>query len=158
MKAKITLENGKEFEVTLSVEDVQQLETKKEEWPTDGDRYYYADNNNTIGYVPWCYDEVDEYNKLTNNCFRTKEEAEKHLNRIRNKWAIAKRIKELNSKANLVHDSRVQFCFNGREIVKESTHWDRSPKELQMNGLDIAAKILAEFGEETIKDVWFNLS
>jgi hypothetical protein len=159
MKATIKLENGKEFEVTLSVDDVQQLEPKKEEWPQQEDIYFHINLYGVVAAVKWDDDSIDEYQKLTNNCFRTEEEAEKNLTRIKNKWAIARRIKELNGEEWVSRCNWFEFYLrDGIDLSYVQDHDSQTVKEFRMKDGGTPERIISEFGEETIKDALFNLS
>lgn len=50
-------------------------EVKEEEWPREGDTYWYISTNGEVDYIKWQNNASHKEYKEFNNCFRTREEA-----------------------------------------------------------------------------------
>lgn len=69
-------------------------EVEKDEWPKEGEGFYYFRSGGGVEYGVVYTDKVDADLKSMGNCFRSKEEAEKAVARIKATERIRKIIKE----------------------------------------------------------------
>lgn len=72
---------------TSSIEDKNNFKSKlqekvKEQWPKEGDGYYFISDMGEVDFCDWVNDEFDKFRLKTNNVFRTESEAEARLKEV----------------------------------------------------------------------------
>lgn len=96
MKAKLTLEDGTEFNVTVDESELRKTETGKRWRPKYNDNYFLVDGRGQVRNSTWEDDELDEWRYPQRNVFRTKKEAEQHLAVLKARAAILDHADEVN--------------------------------------------------------------
>lgn len=61
----------------------EQKEEVKEEWPSEGSKYWFINDNGTVNWVTWGNDEFDLQRKGTLGIYRTEAEALATLEKIK---------------------------------------------------------------------------
>lgn len=95
MKAKLTLEDGTEFTVTVGESEFKK-ETSKRWKPTYNDDYFLVDSRGQVENSHWADDKLDKWRYSQRNVFRTYEEAEQHLAVLKARAAILDHADEVN--------------------------------------------------------------
>ena len=77
--------------------EIKRLENG-ERWRSNGlDRYYFITTTGEIEQCNECYDMVDNYRYKTRNYFKTREEAQKHLDNLNTYYELMDLAEELNN-------------------------------------------------------------
>lgn len=96
MKAKLILEDGTEFNVTVDESELSNTETGKRWRPKYNDDYFAVDGRGQVKNDYWGDDEIDKWRYSQRNVFRTKKEAEQHLAVLKARAAILDHADEVN--------------------------------------------------------------
>lgn len=95
MEAKLTLEDGTEFNVTVDESELKK-ETSRRWRPKYKGDYFFVDGRGQVYNTTWDDDELDEWRYSERNLFKTEEEAEKHLAYLKARAAILDHADEVN--------------------------------------------------------------
>lgn len=95
MKAKLTLEDGTEFNVTVDESELKK-ETSKRWKPEKNEKFWLVDISGRINWYYYTEHDVDEWSYSQRNMFRTKKEANQHLAYLKARAAILDHADEVN--------------------------------------------------------------
>lgn len=134
-----------------------------ERWRSNGlDRYYFITTTEEIEQCNECYDMVDNYRYKTRNYFKTREEAQKHLDNINTYYELMNLAEELNNEKKIDWNNYEQekYClFYDYEDKIVWQAWNRFSKEvgqiycLDENFLD---KAIERIGKERLEKLFKN--
>ena len=79
--------------------------------PENGDVYYFISANGTIYEVKWANDSYDQQRFSVHNCFKTKEEAQKEIDRRLTKAKLNEIANRLNDGQVIDWDSTIQCKY-----------------------------------------------
>lgn len=154
---------GIDFEAALA-DDWEIVEEKKKYWtPKEKEKYFYiedcmgvSDDRNVQAPIDYCRFNIG-------NCFKTKEEAEHILEKLKvihelQKFAYENNEKEIDwnnakqYKQFLIYDiEHKKVCIDYKTYVKSE------PFNIYFTSFDIARKAIKTIGEDRIKKYYFNV-
>ena len=107
-----------DLEIRRAYDELQ----KKEDWPKEGEEFFFVTSSNQQGYDKFTRAFYRNYEKMkeVGNCFRTKEEAEKEILRrecAKRKWDF---VPKMGDK---------YICMNNDEVIY-TYNWGRFPCEI----------------------------
>lgn len=138
------------------------IEHKNENWaPKKGERYYYIDLD---GEAESCdFDEtnpIDSYLYYTNNCFKTKEEAEFRARQIEVYNELKNFADGNNDEINWEDGSEKYFMYymHGFDILHiDSTRAVAYPGQIYFSSKELVERAIVTIGEEKIKKYLFGV-
>lgn len=151
MKAKLILEDGTEFNVTVDESELSNTETGKR-WRTKyNDDYFFVDGRGQVWNNTWGNDELDKWRYSQRNVFRTRKEAEQHLAVLKARAAILDHADEVNEgwEPDWSEEHRQKYFVIYDWINMELT--TTSARSIQ--GVDLAVYKSKEAAEDAISKV-----
>ena len=126
MKLKEFSEQYPDVEITEEQEEQikKYLNIKKnKKWkPNHNDDYFYIHSQSIIGCTIFLKNnEVDKYRLLTNNCFKTREEAEFRLEQIKVYYELKNFADEHNDKIDW-NDEKIKYCICNKYTDETASH------------------------------------
>lgn len=135
-------------------------ESKK--WkPKEGEKYFYLDSSGTIDYDTYIKVDVDIYRVFTNNCFKTKEEAEYRLEQIKVYNELKNFADENNEEIDWENTNKLKYfirldrCTN--LLVCDSYFSTQYIGQIYFSSKELAQRALVKVGAERIKKYLFGV-
>ncbi|MBR6515852.1 MAG: hypothetical protein IKT40_03235 [Bacilli bacterium] len=164
MKLKELLKNVEDVELTeeqeKQIKDFLEIKNSKKWRPEENEEYYFVTQGGSIQQVDCNESNGDEFRILTNNCFKTKEEAKFRL----------EQIKVYNELKNFADENNDGICWTsfGEQIkyymlydyvddkIKIST-WTymRDIGQIYFSSKELAIQAIEKVGEDRIKKYLF---
>lgn len=148
-------------------EVVEETKSKVKVWkPKKGDKYYYIGNAGSIFNCDWREDNLDEARLNIGNCFKTEEEAQhiidklKVINELQN-FAIENRDEEISWDKDDEY-SHYKYCiyfdYRWESIrINFTTIAHDSPFNIYFTSKEIAQEAIKKIGEYRIKKYYFDI-
>lgn len=143
-------------------EDILQLpvvEEKEEKWkPKKGEYYWYVDLNGNVDDYSWNYDNADNFLYNTGNCFKTKEEAQKHLDNINTEIELRELAEELNDGEEInwhnANQGKNYFYYDYYDdcIYSDKESTEKNAKTIYCLDYNFREKAIEKIGEERLKN------
>lgn len=153
-------------DVELTEEQVKHikecLNIKDKKWkPELGQKYYYTDSFGDVEQSIFGNDSSDEYKILTNNMFKTKEEAKLHLEKLNVYYELKNFADENNEEMdwNDTNQSKCNLSYNYKckEIEIGCVFWCKYVGEIYFTSKEIAKQAIAKVGADKIKKYLFGV-
>ena len=152
------------FEDSLA-EDWEVVEDKKECWePKKDEKYYFIDAyQEGIGNDTNDGTDVDDFNFSIGNCFKTKEEAEHMLEKLKviheiQTFAFENNEKEIDWYDDNQYKYILKYDTNDDDIfVGAYTSFINNPFNIYFTSEEIALKAIETIGEDRIKKYYFDV-
>ena len=115
MKLKDFLEKHGEVEITKEQEEqiknFFKIKGSKRWKPNNGENYYYIDYDGDVDDYFFTGDSSDEFLYFTNNCFKTKEEAEFHLEKLKVYYELKNFADDNNEEMDWKNADQTRYTF-----------------------------------------------
>lgn len=142
---------------TMNALNLEVEKVREDHWkPKYKEEYYYIDTLKRICEGSWENDETDYYRYYTNNCFKIREEAKKHLENIKTEIKLRKLADELNNdekidwrnekqnKYYLYYNHQYEEIDFSWELIAEQSH------EIYCLDEDFKEKAIEKIGREKL--------
>lgn len=153
MKAKLILEDGTEFNVTVDESELSKTETGKRWRPKYNDDYFLVDGIGQVINNTWEDDEIDKWRYSQRNVFRTRKEAEQHLAVLKARAAILDHADEVNEGwvPDWSDDEDIKYCvYYDHSIRCLSTYdnvWSQEPVIVNYKSREAAQDAINKVGD-----------
>ena len=129
---------------------------KEEEFPKKGDDYYYITSNGEISKVSFIGIKIDLDSVSIGNCFKTKEEAEFELERLKVLTEI-KKFAEPEDKEWDGYNSHWSICYayDESKLKYNTTFYKRN--DIYFESIEMAHKCIDSIGEDRIKKYYLRV-
>lgn len=152
MKAKLTLEDGTEFNVTVDESELKK-ETSKRWKPGGYERYWTVNASGGVTWHTYTHHSVDKWRYSQRNVFRTKKEAEQHLAVLKARAAILDHADEVNEGwvPDWSDDEDIKYCvYYDHSIRCLSTYdnvWSQEPVIVNYKSREAAQDAINKVGD-----------
>lgn len=139
--------------ITMDVEEVK--ENIKLKFNND-EEYWYVNDLGRVNFTNWEDDNIDNYRYDTNNCFKTKEEAEQHLENIKTEIELRQLAEELNKGEKIdwndIFQSKYFLYYNFTEkgVYKDWDYTAKFSKQIYCLDKNFKDKAMEQIGEEKL--------
>lgn len=136
---------------------------KSKAWkPKNGELYYSCSWNGNVYSYCWSNDFFDEKNYLIGNVFKTKEEAENAVERLKIRAELQRFADEHNDKPIDWKDTnqkkwRICFDYNEGTLKYNFFYWIKDCFQIYFSSEEIAKAAVQSVGEERIKKYLFEV-
>lgn len=133
---------------------------KSKVWkPSVADIYWFATER--VLWTEWCDNSVDNFRFRTNNCFKTREEAEFYREKILvqaelERFALENNTEEINWNNYSQCKSFIRYEIDGTVSVLSSPYFPNSGT-VCFTSEDVANQVIKEIGEDRIKKYLFGI-
>lgn len=167
MKLKELLKNVEDVELTeeqeKQIKDFLEIKNSKKWRPKKDESYFYVASSGAIIDVIYAQPEYSDYqfHVLTNNCFKTKEEAEFRLEQIKIYNEIKDFANENNNKIDWHNSSQDKWhiYLNYTTLNLNASEWNttRSQGAIYFTSEKLAKQAIEKVGEDRIKRYLFGV-
>lgn len=167
MKLKELLKNVEDVELTeeqeKQIKDFLGIKNNKKWVPEENESYFFVDNKGMIdkvlGAQPRCEDY--QFRILTNNCFKTKEEAEFRLEQIKVYNELKNFADENNDEIDWKDENKDKFYINyihsDKQISCFSANFIQDIGQIYFSSEELAEQAIEKVGEDRIKKYLFGV-
>ena len=165
MKLKELLKNVEDVELTKEqekqIKDFLGIKNSKKWMPKKSEKYFYINCCGDIDYCVNSDDEADMYCFLTNNYFKTKEEAEFRLEQIKVYYELKNFADDNNDEICWIHQSQLKYymLYSYVENELDITSWTnvRDLGQIYFSSEELAKQAVEKVGEDRIKKYLFEV-
>lgn len=165
MKLKELLKNVEDVELTeeqeKQIKDFLEIKNSKKWRPKKSEKYFYVNCCGDIDYCVNSDDEADMFGFLTNNYFKTKEEAEFRLEQIKVYYELKNFADDNNDEIDWHNSSQSKWCiyFDCSNLILKTTAWSsaRFHGNVYFASEKLAKQAIKKVGEDRIKKYLFGV-
>lgn len=145
----------KDLQEKLAEAEKIEAEQPKRWKPKEDEPYYYLNWGGDVVICHWENDKADNWNYLTGNCFKTKEEAEEYKMQIeytaRYKNYIEEHSEPIDRNDPSTHKHLAEFNYDSNKIVVECFYSYRNQGAIYASSEQIIWDAIKEIGEDNFK-------
>lgn len=145
------------------VEKANKKENNKVWKPKNGEEYYYIYSDGTMDCLDWDNDSEDKNRYLLGNCFKTKEEVESAIEKLK-VIAELKRFAEENNEREIDWNDWTQYKFSiycsylhDNDIQCKESHAHKYGNTVYFTSEKIAKAAIEKIGEDRLKKYYFEV-
>jgi len=141
-------------ELKQRIAELEELAKEEREFPQLGDEYWYIDNDGVVMEMEWRGIEYDQGRLSIDNVYRTKEQAEFVLEKLK----VKAELRKLSDSWDL-EKTQYTFSFNWEvgEFEIDYPDYNQYPGSYYFDGLDSWEQAIESVGEERIKKYIFEV-
>lgn len=157
-EVKITKEQEKQLKEILGIKENK----NSKRWKSKNyEYYYYIRMTGNIDCFTWNGGNIDTFLYLTNNCFKTGEEAEFHLEKLKVYHELQLFADEHNEKIdwNNIKQTKYVFLFDYKDnkIIHDTSRFLRRMGSIYFSSKELAEQAIKKVGEDRIKKYLFGV-
>ena len=154
-------EYGEEFNILNNLNDeFEIIEEEPKVWkPKNNEKYWYINDYGKLDFSLWVDDDNDKFRYATGNCFKTEEEAEKALEKIKIYVKLKRYAEEHNTeKINWIKIKQGKWYISYEKVFDEiKIHCNFKGKgigQIYFTSYELCEQAIEEIGEDNIKKLF----